>query len=73
MHEATQLLADPNLRGYGWHYEVRVRVDHAQRALNREMKARREAYPEEDADSLRWAVYKVEDGPHVLPPHLQPR
>lgn len=63
MVEATDPLADPNDRRHGWHYTTRVRVDHAQRALNQAQEARRAAYPDEDAGSLIWALERVEDGP----------
>lgn len=63
MTEATSALADPNDRFRGWHYETRVRVDHAQRALNTAQDQRRTAYPDEDAGSLLWSLTRVEDGP----------
>lgn len=63
MSDATSGLADPNDRFRGWHYETRVRVDHAQRALNRAQDDRRKAYPDEDSGSLLWTLTRVEDGP----------
>jgi hypothetical protein len=63
MREATSALADPALRRRGWHYETRVRIDHAQRALNTARKERALAFPDEDAGSLEWTLVRVEDGP----------
>jgi hypothetical protein len=63
MSEALSAYADPALRRKGYHYEPRVRIDHAQRALNTAQRDRREAFPDEDADSLRWHLLRVEDGP----------
>lgn len=63
MSEATSPLADPNDRFRGWHYEARFRVDHAERAKNRALDERREAYPNEDAGSLLLSLERVEDGP----------
>lgn len=63
MSDATSPLADPNDRFRGWHYVARVRVDHAQRALNTAQDERRRAYPDEDAGSLLWTLDRVEDGP----------
>lgn len=63
MSEATSPLADPSRRFEGWHYEARVRIDHAQRELNQKRKARADAYPDEDAGSLIWSLTRVEDGP----------
>lgn len=63
MDEATSPLADANDRHRGYHYETRVKVDHAQRALNTAQDQRRAAYPDEDAGSLLWTLVRVEDGP----------
>lgn len=63
MREATSPLADPNDRLHGWHYETRVRIDHAQRALNLAQEERRKKYPDEDHGSLLWSLVRVEDGP----------
>jgi hypothetical protein len=61
MSEATSPLADPNDRWRGYHYETRVRLDHAQRALNLAQEERRKAYPDEDAGSLLWSLHRVEE------------
>lgn len=66
MEEATSPLADPARRD-GYHYETRVRIDYAQRALNLAQKQRAEDFPEEDAGSLIWSVVRVDDG-LPLPP-----
>jgi hypothetical protein len=63
MNEATSPDADENDRRYGWHYDVRVRVDHAQKKLNRTKRERAEAFPDEDADSLQFTLVRVDDGP----------
>lgn len=59
MDEATSPLADPN-NPDGYHYAVRVRIDHAQRAINLAQKERRKAFPEEDDLSLMWRVERRE-------------
>lgn len=63
MSEATSRLADANNRFEGYHYETRVKVDHAQRALNTAQEQRRTAFPDEDTGSLLWTLVRVEDGP----------
>jgi len=63
MLEAMDPLADPNRRFEGWHYEARVRIDFAQRALNVAQQERAEKYPDEDRGSLRWSLERIEDGP----------
>jgi hypothetical protein len=63
MRDAVSPLADPNDRFRGWHYEPRVRVDHAQRVLNIAQADRAKTYPDEDAGSLLWSLERVEDGP----------
>lgn len=63
MDEATSPDADPADRRYGYHYETRVRVDHAQRKLNRDRTDRAKAFPDEDGDSLIWSLVRVDDGP----------
>lgn len=63
MSDATSALADPNDRFRGYHYVARVKIDHAQRALNTAQDERAAAYPDEDAGSLLWALDRVEDGP----------
>lgn len=62
MSEATSRWADPN-NPYGWHYEARVRIDHAARAIATAQKERREKFPDEDTSSLIWLAVRVEDRP----------
>lgn len=63
MAEAQSPDADPADRRYGYHYDTRVRVDHAQRKLNADRNKRAKDYPDEDGDSLVWTVVRVDDGP----------
>jgi hypothetical protein len=63
MRDAVSPLADANDRFRGWHYVARVRVDHAQKALNTAQDERRKTYPDEDAGSLLWSLDRAEDGP----------
>lgn len=64
LSETMSPLADPNLRGEGWHYEVPPpATDYAAKAVADAQHAYGEQYPDANQNGLLWGVRKVPDGP----------
>jgi hypothetical protein len=64
MSEATDPLADPNLRGKGYQYEAFSIRDYAADELARASAALKKQYPDDPSvDSLVWSVRKVTKAP----------